>query len=192
MDMDPSQLSTESVHKCLLIQTSSWQCYLLIPDVIWAGGSGLLHGNQTEHLQEMVLHDISASTYKKINQAQEKSPVQQFFHWFIWFTVSHLMIPKSSKYPPRPWVPKGSLKVRTTQATLSLFHIGPKIRFPNLKMKGQKTVNLIQSTFFYRVNLKTEKLTKVLYSSRWERDTIRHTKTRQTIKTVKQWKHTNS
>ncbi len=42
------------------------------------------------------------------------------------------MIPKSSKYPPRPWVPNGSLKVRTTHATLSRFHMGPNIRFPNL------------------------------------------------------------
>lgn len=46
--------------------------------------------------------------------------------------VSHRMIPKSSKYPPRPWVPKGSLKVRTTQATLVLFQMGPNMRFPNL------------------------------------------------------------
>lgn len=45
----------------------------------------------------------------------------------------HRMMPKSSKYPPRPWVPNGSLKVRTTQATLSLFQIGPKMRFPNLQ-----------------------------------------------------------
>lgn len=49
--------------------------------------------------------------------------------------ASHRMIPKSSKYPPRPWVPKGSLKVRTTHATLFLFHMGPKMRFPNLEVR---------------------------------------------------------
>lgn len=43
-------------------------------------------------------------------------------------------MPKSSKYPPLPWVPKGSLKVRTTQATLSRFHMGPNILFPNLEI----------------------------------------------------------
>lgn len=46
--------------------------------------------------------------------------------------LTNRMIPKSSKYPPRPWVPNGSLKVRTTHATLSRFHMGPNIRFPNL------------------------------------------------------------
>lgn len=54
------------------------------------------------------------------------------FHFYLGGLVSHRIIPKSSKYPPRPWVPKGSLKVRTTQATLFLFHMGPNMRFPNL------------------------------------------------------------
>lgn len=36
-------------------------CYLLIPHVNWAGGSRFLHGDQTEHLEEMILHDISTS-----------------------------------------------------------------------------------------------------------------------------------
>ena len=42
------------------------------------------------------------------------------------------MIPKLSKYPPRPCVPNGSLKDITTLAILSLFQMGPNIRFPNL------------------------------------------------------------
>ncbi len=32
----------------------------------------------------------------------------------------NLMMPNSSKYPPRPWVPKGSLKEITTLAMQSL------------------------------------------------------------------------
>lgn len=47
--------------------------------------------------------------------------------------LSYRIIPKSSKYPPLPLVPKGSLNVRTTLATLSLFQIGPNILFPNLE-----------------------------------------------------------
>lgn len=33
--------------------------YLFIPDIVRAGGSWFLHGNQAEHLQQVVLHDIA-------------------------------------------------------------------------------------------------------------------------------------
>jgi hypothetical protein len=33
--------------------------HLLISHVIRAGGGRLLHGNQREHLEEVVLHDIT-------------------------------------------------------------------------------------------------------------------------------------
>jgi len=46
---------------------------------------------------------------------------------------TYLIIPKLSKYPPRPWVPNGSLNEIVTFAMLSRFHSGPNIRFPNLK-----------------------------------------------------------
>lgn len=39
--------------------------YLLIPHIIWAGGSRFLHGDQTEYLEEMILHDISTLRNKK-------------------------------------------------------------------------------------------------------------------------------
>lgn len=74
------------------------------------------------------------------------------FYYFIIITVpdsllrlsseSHRMMPKSSKYPPRPWVPNGSLKVRTTAATLVRFHMGPKMRFPNLQTNERRSMSL--------------------------------------------------
>lgn len=42
------------------------------------------------------------------------------------------MIPNSSKYPPRPIVPNGSLKVTITLAMLFLFHIGCRTVLANL------------------------------------------------------------
>lgn len=33
--------------------------YLFIPDIIRGGGCWLLHGNQAEHLEQVVLHDIA-------------------------------------------------------------------------------------------------------------------------------------
>ena len=59
-------------------------------------------------------------------------------------SLSYRMIPKSSKYPPRPWVPNGSLKVRTTAATLLRFHMGPKMRFPNLPWGTQRHCSTTQ------------------------------------------------
>ena len=41
--------------------------------------------------------------------------------------MTSLMIPNSSKYPPRPCVPNGSLNVIVTLAMESRFHVGPKI-----------------------------------------------------------------
>ena len=43
--------------------------------------------------------------------------------------MTSLMIPNSSKYPPLPCVPKGSLKVMVTLAMESRFQVGPKIMF---------------------------------------------------------------
>lgn len=105
-------------------------CHLLIPHIIWTGSWRFLHGNQAEQLEEMILHDIS--TPRNTNKDQTLVYIQRFL-FSLTAQVSHRIIPKLSKYPPRPWVPNGSLKVRTTQATLFLFHMGPKIRFPNLK-----------------------------------------------------------
>lgn len=48
---------------------------------------------------------------------------------------TNLMMPKLSKYPPRPMVPKGSLKEIMTLAMLSLFQSGVNILFPNLEQK---------------------------------------------------------
>lgn len=42
--------------------------YLLVPHIIWTGSWRFLHGNQTEHLEEMILHDISKP--RKINRNQ--------------------------------------------------------------------------------------------------------------------------
>lgn len=33
--------------------------HLFIPDIIRAGGGWFLHGNQAEHLEQVVLHDIA-------------------------------------------------------------------------------------------------------------------------------------
>lgn len=46
--------------------------------------------------------------------------------------MDYLMIPNSSKYPPRPFVPNGSLKVMTTLATLFLFQMGWRMALANL------------------------------------------------------------
>lgn len=35
-------------------------CYLLISHVVGAGGGRLLHGDQGEHLEQVVLHDVAA------------------------------------------------------------------------------------------------------------------------------------
>lgn len=115
---------------------SSRQCYLFIPHIIGAGGSRFLHCHQTEHLEEMVLHDISIRRTELASGSPATSTLYAEVQHLALYAVSHRIIPKSSKYPPRPWVPKGSLKVRTTQATLFLFHIGPKIRFPNLNVRA--------------------------------------------------------
>ena len=52
------------------------------------------------------------------------------------------MIPNSSKYPPRPWVPKGSLKVMVTLAMESRFHVGPKIMFEKRREMRFWTISL--------------------------------------------------
>lgn len=43
--------------------------YLLIPHIVWTSSWRFLHGNQTEHLEEMILHDIPTSKNKNRNQA---------------------------------------------------------------------------------------------------------------------------
>lgn len=53
--------------------------------------------------------------------------------WSKWFCITSRIIPKLSKYPPRPSVPNGSLKVICTCAMLSLFHPVFNILFPNLR-----------------------------------------------------------
>lgn len=55
-----------------------------------------------------------------------------------WFCITSLMIPNSSKYPPLPWVPNGSLNVIWIDAMLSLFQVGLNILFPNLKWSNVK------------------------------------------------------
>ena len=55
-----------------------------------------------------------------------------------WFCIMSLMIPNSSKYPPRPIVPNGSLNVTTTLAILFLFHIGWRTVLANLVRDGGK------------------------------------------------------
>lgn len=52
--------------------------------------------------------------------------------WSKWFCMTSRIMPNSSKYPPLPKVPKGSLKEINTEAILSLFQVGPNIRLPNL------------------------------------------------------------
>ena len=52
------------------------------------------------------------------------------------------MMPNSSKYPPLPLVPKGSLKVMTTLAMWFLFQRGLNIMLPNLS-RGHRTVALL-------------------------------------------------
>jgi hypothetical protein len=48
-------------------------------------------------------------------------------------TYTHLMMPNSSKYPPRPLVPKGSLKDIWMFEMLSRFHRGESSRLPKLR-----------------------------------------------------------
>ena len=60
-----------------------------------------------------------------------------------WFCITSLIIPNWSKYPPRPCVPKGSLKVILTLAMLSLFQVGPNIMFPNLRLMRFCTIGAI-------------------------------------------------
>ena len=52
------------------------------------------------------------------------------------------MIPNSSKYPPLPWVPNGSLKVMVTLAMESRFHVGPKIMFEKRRKIRFCTISL--------------------------------------------------
>lgn len=52
-------------------------CYLFIPHIIRAGGGRFLHCNQTEHLEEMVLHDISIRhKTKELGSGQAKALVK--------------------------------------------------------------------------------------------------------------------
>lgn len=65
--------------------------------------------------------------------------------WSKWFCITSRIMPKLSKYPPRPSVPNGSLKVICTCAMLSLFHPVFNILFPNLK----KCITLPTYTLLY-------------------------------------------
>lgn len=64
-----------------------------------------------------------------------------------WFCITSRIIPNSSKYPPRPWVPKGSLNEIKTDAMLSRFHVGVNILFPNLKTSIN--MNRCEYDFFF-------------------------------------------
>lgn len=46
--------------------------YLFIPDIIRAGGCWFLHGNQAEHLEQVVLHDISDQNKREQAGGQTK------------------------------------------------------------------------------------------------------------------------
>lgn len=48
------------------------------------------------------------------------------------------IIPNSSKYPPRPWVPNGSLNVMVTLAIVSRFQSGWNIVLANLQQQEQQ------------------------------------------------------
>ena len=48
-----------------------------------------------------------------------------------WFCRMSLMMPNSSKYPPRPCVPNGSLKEMTTEEMWLRFHVGSKMELAN-------------------------------------------------------------
>lgn len=67
-----------------------------------------------------------------------------------WFCITSLMMPNSSKYPPLPWVPNGSLNVIWTDAMLSLFQVGLNILFPNLKTVKCKNEFGQYSTMWYK------------------------------------------
>ena len=63
--------------------------------------------------------------------------------------MTSLMIPNSSKYPPLPWVPKGSLKVMVTLAMESLFHVGPKIMFEKRREIKFWTISLPENSISF-------------------------------------------
>ena len=58
------------------------------------------------------------------------------------------MMPNSSKYPPRPMVPNGSLKVIVTDEILLRFQRGWKMELANLKEKESKFVSGKTSKWF--------------------------------------------
>lgn len=39
--------------------------HLFVPDIVRTGGSWFLHGNQAEHLEQVVLHDITDGDKKE-------------------------------------------------------------------------------------------------------------------------------
>lgn len=64
------------------------------------------------------------------------------------------IIPNSSKYPPRPSVPNGSLKEIVTEPMLSRFQIGPKILLANLhKNKGTEISIHILCRFHFNIHI---------------------------------------
>ena len=77
--------------------------------------------------------------------------------------MTSLMIPNSSKYPPRPCVPNGSLNVIVTLAMESRFHVGPKIMLEKRRDIRFWTISLPnQDCIRYVMSLQNCVLTKVM------------------------------
>lgn len=179
--MHPCNLDTNN--KQYKDNTSSSSANLLIPDVLGTSRWRLLHGNQSQDLQKVILHHIPVTDTLSLTYICKYLSYDLYFTSFpfIRFDVSkqvpiplklsrflimstntitflshsciryffipsgppYLMIPNSSKQPPLPWVPNGSLKLMTTEAIPSLFHTGLKILLANLQTDRQ---TLIQSS----------------------------------------------
>ena len=77
--------------------------------------------------------------------------------------MTSLMIPNSSKYPPRPCVPNGSLNVIVTLAMESRFHVGPKIMLEKRRDIRFWTISLPNKDCIRKVmSLQNCVLTKVM------------------------------
>lgn len=111
------KLDSELEYWCVCLRRGEYQCllgagshYLLISHVVGAGGGRLLHGNQGEHLEQVVLHDVAMAWGQVLFYAPLRTklisydcqtssltlPLTGFVH-ARHYSAPYRMMPKSSK-----------------------------------------------------------------------------------------------